>query len=70
MLTENVHECPIVTTEEVNRLLDVGRLLLSTLTQEELDRLKQFLDTHTMDSLISFLQSSESDDLIGNTSVA
>ena len=70
MLTENVHECPIVTAEEVNRLLDVGRLLLSTLTQEELDRLKQFLDTHTMDSLISFLQSSESDDLIGNTSVA
>jgi hypothetical protein len=34
---------PSVTIEEVNRVLDVGRLLLSVLTEEELEELKRFL---------------------------
>lgn len=32
-----------VTSQEVNRLLDVGRLLLAILTSEELDRLQGLL---------------------------
>lgn len=34
---------PKVTVEEVNRLLDVGRLLLSVLTPDELRQLKEEL---------------------------
>lgn len=34
---------PQVTIEEVNRVLEVGRLLLSVLTEEEVEELKQLL---------------------------
>ena len=33
---------PAVTVEEVNRVLEVGRLLLSVLTPEEVEQLEQF----------------------------
>jgi hypothetical protein len=46
-----------VTIEDVNRVLEVGRLLLSVLTPEELDQLKKELsNNHTQSE-------------IGNTSV-
>lgn len=34
---------PIVTIDEVNRVLEVGRLLLSVLTQDELEELQALL---------------------------
>lgn len=32
---------PQITVEEINRVLEVGRILLTVLTPEELDHLKQ-----------------------------
>ena len=34
-----------ITVEEVNRLLEVGRLLFSVLTPEEIDQLQELLST-------------------------
>jgi hypothetical protein len=34
---------PIVTIEDVNRVLEVGRLLLSVLTEEEIEALQELL---------------------------
>ena len=41
--TEHSQTQPKVTIDEVNRVLDVGRLLLSVLTPEELQELKELL---------------------------
>ena len=38
---------PEVTIEEVNRVLDVGRLLLSVLTQEEVEELQNASTDHS-----------------------
>ena len=46
MSKENTQQCqikPKVTIEDVNRVLEVGRLLLSVLTQEELEELQNAL---------------------------
>ena len=46
MSEENTQQClikPKVTIEDVNRVLEVGRLLLSVLTQEELEELQNAL---------------------------
>jgi hypothetical protein len=59
----------IVTVEEVNRLLDVGRLLLSVLTSEELDQLQQILSSQVIDELITLQLSSKSESEMGNASV-
>lgn len=40
-----------VTVEEVNRVLEVGRLLLSVLTQEELEELQALLHGEVRHSL-------------------
>lgn len=37
------------TIEEVNRVLEVGRLLLSVLTPEELDQLQQLLNNQPIE---------------------
>ena len=55
-----------VTVEEVKRILEVGRLLLSVLTTEELEQLKP-LGGIFLSNSISADQSSASD--TGNTSV-
>ena len=34
-----------ITTEEVNRVLDVGRILFSVLTPEEIEELQRLLST-------------------------
>lgn len=36
-----------VTVDDVNRILEVGRILMSVLTQEELEDLKKILGNHT-----------------------
>ena len=58
-----------VSVEEVNRLLDVGRLLLSVLTSEELDQLQQILSSKVIDELITIQSSSKSESEMGNASV-
>lgn len=60
---------PAITIEEVNRLLEVGRLLLSVLTAEELDQLQQALRRQTANELFNIPLSSASDTDIGNASV-
>ena len=54
---------------QLNRVLEVGRLLLSVLTPEELDQLKLILAnrvTDCVDHTISFIDADQS---IGNASV-
>jgi hypothetical protein len=58
-----------VTIEEVNRVLEVGRLLLSVLTPEELDLLQQLLNNQSIDGLFSTPTTSTADTEIGNTGV-
>ena len=41
-----------ITIEEVNRVLEIGRLLLSVLTPEELKQLEQLLNTQPSDPAI------------------
>ena len=41
--TDRGHPRPSVTIEDVNRVLEVGRLLLSVLTPEELQELQELL---------------------------
>jgi len=69
MISEIEKDCLNVTTEDVNRLLEVGRLLLSVLAQEELNQLQQYLGSHVTErqstDSISFEIASE----IGNTGV-
>lgn len=58
-----------VTIEEVNRVLEVGRLLLSVLTPEELEQLQQLLNNQSIDSLFNTTTASTADAEIGNTGV-
>lgn len=58
-----------VTIEEVNRVLEVGRLLLSVLTTEELDQLQQLLNDQSIDGLFNATTVSTADTKIGNTGV-
>ncbi len=60
---------PLVTIAEVNRVLELGRLLLSVLTPEELDQLQQILSCQTIGGLFTIPLISASDSEIGNTSV-
>lgn len=60
---------PAVTIEEVNRVLEVGRLLISVLTPEELDQLQQILNNLTIDDLFTTPLSSTFDSDIGNAGV-
>jgi len=58
---------PMMTVEEVNRVLEVGRILLAILTSEELDQLLQTMSNRVVDELnISSLYSEAE---IGNTGV-
>ncbi len=59
----------IVTVDEVKRVLEVGRLLLAVLTQEELDQLQQFMSGQVIDCQSIESSSSEYDSELGNTSV-
>lgn len=58
-----------VTIEEVNRVLEVGRLLLSVLTPEELEQLQQLLNDQPIKRLFNTPTASTSDAEIGNTGV-
>lgn len=58
-----------VTIEEVNRVLEVGRLLLSVLTPEELEQLQQLLNDQPITSLFKTPTASTADAKIGNTGV-
>ena len=42
--TNEIRDVNPITIEEVNRVLEVGRLLLSVLTPEELNQLEQLLN--------------------------
>jgi hypothetical protein len=59
----------IVTVNEVNRVLDVGRLLLSVLSPQELDQLQQLLGNQVAKGLFTPPVTSESEAEIGNTGV-
>lgn len=59
----------VVTIEEVNRVVEVGRLLLSVLTPEELDHLQQLLNNQSIDSLFNTTTASTANMEIGNTGV-
>ena len=41
--TNKLSTIPEVTIEEVNRVLEVGRMLLSVLTEEEIEELQEIL---------------------------
>ncbi len=58
-----------VTIEEVNRVLEVGRLLLSVLTPEELDQLQQLLNNQSIEGLFSAPAVSTAETEKGNTGV-
>ncbi len=60
---------PIVTIDEVNRVLEVGRLLVSVLTPKELDHLQLILNNQTIDDVFTIPLSSTSDFELGNTSI-
>ena len=60
---------PVITIEEVNRVLEVGRLLISVLSPEELDQLQQALRRQTVNELFTIPLSSASDTDIGNAGV-
>ena len=57
----------MMTVEEVNRVLEVGRILLAVLTPQELDQLQQIMSSQMADELnISSLYSEAE---LGNTGV-
>lgn len=56
-----------VTVEDVKRVLEVGRILMSALTPEELDQLREIMSSQGLDHLLVMSLSSSSK--IGNTSV-
>ena len=69
MTPEKEMDCLIVTTEEVNRLLEVGHLLLSVLTHEELAQLQQLVNGYVVDNQITTLVPFRLASAIGNTGV-
>ena len=66
-VSESDPALPTVTVDEVNRVLEVGRILLAVLTPEELDQLRQIMSSQVVDKLNanSLLSKAES----GNTGV-
>lgn len=56
-------------TDQVNRVLEVGRILLSVLTPNELEQLKSILATNAIGGMNWNLFLSELDSEIGNASV-
>jgi hypothetical protein len=58
---------PMMTVEEVNRVLEVGRILLAILTSEELDQLRQTMSNRVVDELNISSLFSEAE--LGNTGV-
>ena len=58
---------PMMTVEEVNRVLEVGRILLAVLTSEELDQLQQIISSQMVDELNISSLFSEAE--LGNTGV-
>ena len=58
---------PMMTVEDVKRVLEVGRILLAVLTPQELDQLQQIMSSQMVDELnISSLFSGAE---LGNTGV-
>ncbi len=58
-----------VTIEEVNRVVEVGRLLLSVLTPEELDQLQHLLNSQSIEGIFNTSTASTGETEIGNTGV-
>jgi hypothetical protein len=58
---------PEVTVEDVKRVLEVGNILMSALTPEELDQLREIMKSQALDHLLVMSLSSRSQ--VGNTSV-
>lgn len=68
--SENALAAPTVSVEEVNRILDVGRLLLATLSPEELERLQEKLSSSDKNRSYSVSLLFQCDSEIGNTGVS
>jgi hypothetical protein len=58
---------PEVTVEDVKRVLEVGKILMSALTPEELDQLREIMKSQALDHLLVMSLSSRTE--VGNTSV-
>ena len=58
---------PMMTVEEVKRVLEVGRILLAVLTPQELDQLQQIMSSQMVDELNISSLFSEAE--LGNTGV-
>jgi hypothetical protein len=58
---------PEVTVEDVKRVLEVGKILMSALTPEELDQLREIMKSKALDHLLVMSLSSRTE--VGNTSV-
>jgi hypothetical protein len=58
---------PEVTVEDVKRVLEVGKILMSALTPEELDQLREIMKSQALDHLFVISLSSRTE--VGNTSV-
>ena len=50
--TNNLLIIPSLTVEDVNRVLEVGRMLLSVLTEEEIEELQEILSRKIADQNI------------------
>ena len=58
-----------LTIEEVNRVLEVGRLLFSVLTEEERDLLINVIHNQNIDEVRPRFESFEAGEKLGNASV-
>jgi len=58
---------PMMTVEDVKRVLEVGRILLAVLTPQELDQLQQIMSSQMVDELNISSLFSEAE--LGNTGV-
>ena len=58
---------PEVTVEDVKRVLEVGKILMSALAPEELDQLREIMSSQALDHLLVMSLSSRTE--VGNTSV-
>ena len=50
--SNNLLIIPAVTVEDVNRVLEIGRMLLSVLTEEEIEELQEILSKQKADQNI------------------
>ena len=58
---------PEVTVDDVKRVLEVGKILMSALTPEELDQLREIMKSQALDHLLVMSLSSRTE--VRNTSV-